>query len=256
MIKKRVGIMGAGTIGRTLIDALTRLDTVEIVFVFDQQPALDNNFGLPSNVFVSEEEKLLDIPVDLVIEAAVPSIVAQFAPRFLKTSDFCAFSCTALADSRTEQAIKEASLAFGRRFYVPHGAVLGLDGITDGRELIEKLTITTTKSGKSLGLDPNAEGVVFEGTAREVCARFPRNVNVHAALAIAGIGFDRTASRIVAVPGQVANEHAIVVEGNGFAWDLKITSQSLGGVTGAYTPHSAVGSIMRILSRDPGVIVV
>ncbi len=256
MTKKRVGIIGAGTIGSTLIDALTRVEAVEIGFIFDERSNLANDFGLPSRVFINDAGDILDANVDLVIEAAVPSIVAKYASTLLKSSDFCAFSCTALADRGTEDAIREASLAYGRHFYVPHGAVLGLDGIVDGRDLIKKLIVTTTKSGKSLGLDPLAEGVVFEGNTREVCAQFPRNVNVHAALAIAGIGFDRTTSRIVAVPGQAENEHSIAVEGDGFAWNLKITSQSLGGVTGAYTPHSAIGSIMRILNRNPGVIVV
>lgn len=256
MTKKRVGIIGAGTIGRALIDALTRIEDVDIGFVFDQRLRADKDFDLPSDVFINEGSKLLDTPVDLVIEAAVPSIVAQFAPTLLATSDFCAFSCTALADRATENAINQASSASGRKFYVPHGAVLGLDGISDGRNLIRSLTITTTKSGKSLGLDHDAQGVIFDGSTRDVCACFPRNVNVHAAVAIAGIGFDRTESRIVVVPGQEANEHTITVEGEGFAWELNISSQSLGGVTGAYTPHSAIGSIMRILKRSSSVTVV
>lgn len=113
--------------------------------------------------------------------------------------------------------------------------------------LFEQVTVVTTKSGKSLGLDPECSGTVFEGSARQACQRFPRNVNVHAAVALAGIGLDRTFSRVVAVPRQEANEHRIEVAGQGLSWVIEVSSKSLGGVTSSYTPRSAIGSIERIL---------
>ena len=72
-------------------------------------------------------------------------------------------------------------------------------------------------------------------------------MNVHAAVALAGIGFDRTVSRVVAEPGKKTMEHHIHVEGQGLEWDIRVASQSLGGVSGAYTPRSAVGTVRRIL---------
>ena len=57
------------------------------------------------------------------------------------------------------------------------------------------------------------ETLVFEGTAREACRGFPMNVNVSAALSIAGVGPDRTHVRIMAVPGGRFNEHRIEVRG-------------------------------------------
>ncbi|HEU5310568.1 MAG TPA: aspartate dehydrogenase domain-containing protein, partial [Candidatus Eisenbacteria bacterium] len=49
--------------------------------------------------------------------------------------------------------------------------------------------------------------------AREACRAFPANVNVLAALSLAGIGPDRTRTKIFAVPGQTLNKHRIVVAG-------------------------------------------
>lgn len=181
--------------------------------------------------------------------------VKRMAPAVLQNSDFCAFSCTALADPATEEAVRAASERSGRSLFIPHGAVLGLDGIADGRAVIDSVIITTTKSGESLGLDAHTAGMIVDDSTREVCARFPRNVNVHAAIAIAGIGFDRTQSRIIAVPGLKDNIHRIDVRGKGFAWTIDASSQSLGGVTGAYTPLSAVGSVRRILGREGFVLV-
>jgi aspartate dehydrogenase len=53
---------------------------------------------------------------------------------------------------------------------------------------------------------------VFEGTAREGARGFPANVNVAAALALAGIGPDRTRLEIWADPTVTRNTHTIEVE--------------------------------------------
>lgn len=106
------------------------------------------------------------------------------------------------------------------------------------RPVRHSVTITTSKSPRSLGLHEDVARRVFVGTAREACRRFPRNVNVHAAVAIAGIGFDRTVSPIEAVTGQTDNEHRIAVRGRDLSWTIEASSRSLGGVTVAYTPAS------------------
>lgn len=251
----RIGIIGAGAIGKALFSYVQSSGLAEIDYVLVSDAGKTRDFDLGPALMLDDVEAALARKVDLVIEAAMTDNVRAMAPRALRDSDFCAFSCTALADRATEDAIRAASAQSGRSYYVPHGAVLGLDGISDGRELIETVTITTTKSGQSMGLATDAEGVVFDGSTRDVCSRFPRNVNVHAALALAGIGFDRTRSRVIAQPGLKDNIHRIEISGQGFDWGLDVSSRSLGGVTGAYTPLSAVGSIKRILDRRGLVIV-
>lgn len=253
--RRQIGIIGSGTIGRDIIGALRARPDIQIAFVLARDTGKLADLDLPDTLLTADSQAAVDCGVDLVIEAAMPGVVAELAPRFLAHADFCAFSNTALADPAVETAIRAAAAASGRRFYVPHGAVLGLDGLADAGDLLESVTIITTKSGKSLGLDPEATGIVFEGSAREACQRFPRNVNVHAALSLAGIGLDRTVSRIVAVPHQATNEHRIEVTGQGLSWVIEISSRSLGGVTGAYTPRSAIGSIHRILGGQ-GICVV
>jgi aspartate dehydrogenase len=49
--------------------------------------------------------------------------------------------------------------------------------------------------------------VVFEGNAREAALKFPKNTNLAAAIALAGIGFDATRVRIVADPTISENLH-------------------------------------------------
>ena len=61
------------------------------------------------------------------------------------------------------------------------------------------------------GLEQETE--VFSGTAREACRGFPANLNVSAAVSLAGLGPDLTQVRILAVPGLDRNCHDIEVEG-------------------------------------------
>lgn len=245
----RIGIIGAGTIGKAIFSYVQSSGVAEVDYLLVSDAKKPRDFDIGGSLILDDAGAALARKADLVIEAAMAENVRTMAPAALQHSDFCAFSCTALADPATEAAIQSAAAASGRSFYVPHGAVLALDGIRDGRDLIDSVVITTTKSGKSLGLPEDSEGVVFDGSTRQVCARFPRNVNVHAAIALAGIGFDRTTSRVIAQPGLKDNIHRIEIAGQGFTWAIDAASQSLGGVTGAYTPLSAIGSVRRILDR-------
>ena len=76
---------------------------------------------------------------------------------------------------------------------------------------------------------------------------FPRNVNVHAAVALAGIGFDRTRSKITADPTVDTNTHVIHLVGDGIDFEIRVSSFSEGGVSGKYVPLSACGSLDRVL---------
>ena len=252
MKHKTIGIIGAGVIGRALFDYIRALDSVRVdyVLVSGGRDKADRDLAM-ADLIIDDLDEAIARKVDLVLEAATPGLLASAGPRILAHSDLCGFSCSALSDPAVESAFQDAASAAGTRFYLPHGAVLGLDGLADGRDQIDEVVITTTKSGPSLGEAATASGVVFEGSARNACARFPRNVNVHAAVALAGIGFDRTRSVVVADPNTKAMKHHIAVSGKGLQWDITVSSMSLGGVTGAYTPKSAIGSLKRILGHTP-----
>ncbi len=250
--RKRVTLLGAGTIARTIIEALKEADAADIVAVLVRD-ADKARAAFPDLPIMTDADAALSAGADLVIEAATPDVVKELALPALALSDFCAFSLTSLADAAFADQVAAACATAGRSFYAPHGAVLALDGLADGREALETVTVTTTKSAKSFGLPEDARGLVFQGSARDACARFPRNVNVHAAVAIAGLGFDRTQSRIIVEPGSSRMAHLIEAEGPGLNWSIEVASQSLGGVTGSYTPVSAAGSVLRILGAGSAV---
>ncbi|MCR4871175.1 MAG: DUF108 domain-containing protein [Atopobiaceae bacterium] len=246
----RIGFLGYGKIGKAVAaHVIERGD--EVAFV--QDPFVTEAGGAP---VVAEADEALLAGTDLVVECAMASALKANFDAIIAHSDILCFSLTAFADEAFLAHAKQAAQDHGHAIYVPHGAILGLDGIADGSSIIESVSITTTKSPKSLGLDPakfHEPAVVFSGTTREACAAFPRNVNVHAAVALAGIGFDQTRSRIVADPSVSTNAHVISVKGEGIEFCLRISSFTTGGVTGVYTPLSACGSVDRVLGGTAGI---
>ncbi|MDI7258797.1 MAG: DUF108 domain-containing protein, partial [Thermodesulfobacteriota bacterium] len=68
------------------------------------------------------------------------------------------------------------------------------------------------------------------------------------------LGFDRTRSIVVADPKTSQMTHEIHVKGTGLEWNIRISSRSLGGVTGSYTPESAAMTVRRILANDYDIV--
>lgn len=239
---RRIGLLGYGKIGQAMAAEVQALEGAQLVFIQDPYAAPDG----PAPVFQQPDPERYGT-VDLVIECATADVLKDQIEAILSHCDLMMFSVTAFSDADFEQKALALCQRFGTHIYLPHGAILGLDGIFDGRSIIHSVSIETTKNPASLGRTDTQRTVLYEGPTREACGLFPRNVNVHAAIALAGIGFDRTISRIVADPAVHTNTHIIRVEGEGISFCLNVSSFSTGGVTGAYTPVSAQGSLRRVL---------
>ena len=116
----------------------------------------------------------------------------------------------------------ERGKATGAKIIVPTGALIGLDTVRAMAEgEITRVMLETRKRPAGLdgapylvenGIDLSALSEplrVFQGTAREAARGFPANVNVAAALALAGIGPDRTEVEIWADPSVERNIQSI-----------------------------------------------
>ncbi|OUP81131.1 hypothetical protein B5F07_18580 [Lachnoclostridium sp. An169] len=243
---KKIGFLGCGKIGQALLKHIKEKRYGQVVFIED--PFAD----LPGEPVVRSPREELYGETELVIECCTADVLKEHIELILKHGDLLMFSVTAFSDETFEKKARELCGKYGRKIYIPHGAILGTDGIFDGKPVWESVEITTTKSPKSLGRTDTERTVVYEGPAREACRLYPRNVNVHAAIALAGIGFDRTKSRIVSDPAVSTNAHEIRLKGSGIDIAMHIESYAAGAVTGAYTPWSACGSLDRICGEDSG----
>ena len=224
MSELAVGIAGLGTIGRELAQRLTRDVpgvTVVAVSARDEARARASLAELEIDADVVNFEELARRS-DIVIECAPARILRAIAEPTLRAGkELVTLSAGALL---TAPDLIELAEECGGRITVPSGALLGLDAVgaaAEGR--IDSVQMTTRKPPRGLvgapfieeaGIDVEAISQptqIFRGSAREAAAGFPANVNVAVALALAGIGPDRTTVEIWADPTVTRNTHTIEV---------------------------------------------
>jgi aspartate dehydrogenase len=158
--------------------------------------------------------------------------------------------------------IEQASRS-GARIVVPTGALLGLDAVRAAAEgEIHSVKVVTRKPPGGLAKAPYLidHGIdvtqlseplkVFEGPAREGVAGFPANVNVVAALSLAGIGADRTQLEIWADPALRRNTHRIDVEADSARFSLYIENvpSDENPATGRITALSVIACLRGLVS--------
>ena len=160
----------------------------------------------------------------LVVETAGGHVVPELAEAaFAAGKGLMVISVGALLE---HPEIIELSRKTGCRLLAPSGAIAGLDGIKSAcAGHVDSVTMVSRKPPQALegapflverkmslaGLEQETE--LFSGSAREACRGFPANLNVSAAVSLAGLGPDKTTVRITAVPGLERNCHDIEVVG-------------------------------------------
>lgn len=241
---KRIGLLGYGKIGQAVGNDIFEKKEHTISFIQDKFYQPERELGCP---LVQERNEELLKQTDLVVECALAEVLKDEAPKILAYCDLLPFSLTAFSDEAFYQEVKEVCKKSGKHIYIPHGAILGLDGIADAGSLLEEVRAETVKPPKALKREDTERTVLYDGPTRGACQLYSRNVNVHAGLALAGVGFDRMHSVIISDPAVTTNTHHIYVKGKGFQFDIVVSSASGAGVTGAYTPLSACGSVSRAL---------
>lgn len=263
----RIGIVGCGFIGTTIASALELMDEVVSINLLDVN--YDSTLKLCSSLkkarpFPPDDVKGLIEASDLVVEAASQQAVKEVLPGALGMGkDVMVLSVGALVDETLWGDMRAKAKERGVRIFVPSGAIAGVDGIGSASIAeIESITLTVTKPPEGLSMDPSLHErakdlknitepvVLFEGPAREAVSKFPKNVNVAAAISLAGIGFDRTVVRVVVDPSVSRNQHRVEVKGRFGA--MSVLMQNLPSTTNPRTsylaPLSAISTIRKVLT--------
>jgi aspartate dehydrogenase len=222
----KVGVVGLGVIGRAVCRALDAgLPGLLLAAATARTRERAETFlgGLRSPVPFCDLDGVVTAS-DVVVEASTQQHLADIAPRTLAAGrDLVVLSCGGLLGRKDWVVLAERNRC---RILVPSGAIAGLDGVKAAAVgAVTSVTMETRKPPRGLagapwivqhGIDLDAlteETLIFEGPATEACRAFPANVNVLAALSLAGIGPEQTRTRIYAVPGLARNQHRIRVEG-------------------------------------------
>jgi aspartate dehydrogenase len=221
-----VGVVGLGAIGRQVCRALDGgLPGLKLAGATARNRERAERFlaTLSSPApFLSLDD--LVAASDLVVEASTQAHLEEIAPKTLGAGrDLVVLSCGGLLGREDWVRLAEAR---GCRLLVPSGAIAGLDGVKGARVgTITSVTMESRKPPRGLAGAPwieqqridldaiTSETLIFEGPATQACRAFPANVNVLAALSLAGIGPEKTRIKLFAVPGLARNTHRITVEG-------------------------------------------
>ncbi len=221
-----VGIVGLGAIGRAVCRALDEgIPGLELAGATARDREKAERFlkGLRSPApFLSLDD--LVRASSIVVEASTQAHLEEIAPKTLKAGkDLVVLSCGGLLGRQDWVDLAAANRC---RILVPSAAIAGLDGVKGARVgAIRSVTMETRKPPRGLAGAPwieqhridldaiTEETLILEGPAGLACKAFPANVNVPAALSLAGIGPEKTRIRLYAAPGQRMNRHRISVEG-------------------------------------------
>src|SRR5829696_434524 len=223
---QRVGLIGCGAIGRPVAELLaeSRSKSFSLAGVLTRAPPA----GL-EQFYTPSFQQLRALKPDIVVEAAGTEMFSECVPACL------------------EDRISRAA-SRGGRLWVASGAIGGLDALTAARESgLEYVELTQRKPPSAFGRELRIEQVMSSGTAREAALAFPQNSNFAAAIALAGIGFDRTQVTVVADPKVDRNEAQLFARG--YFGEFSFSIRNIPSETNPRTARLPAFSVISALER-------
>jgi aspartate dehydrogenase len=257
----RVALIGYGTIAASIARLLPRHaeGRLEIIGALAQHGrellARDRLGEVP--IFTRFDE-LLGARPDVVVECAGHAALAAHGKPVLAAGlDLMVVSSGALADDTLAHSLRRA--AQESRILIPAGAVGGIDALAamrlGGLDSVRYRSIKPpaawrgTPAEQAIDLDRiAAPTVAYRGFAREAARLYPKNANVAATIALAGIGFERTEVEIVADPAARHNVHEI--EAKGASGELSLRLVNLPSPDNPKTSALTALSVVRALLNE------
>jgi aspartate dehydrogenase len=262
----KIGLVGCGEIGRSILTAL-QINPIEgivvdLVCCRPSQAAIARALSPPAQIVTRWPGKL-ERPLDVVIEAAGQAALREIGRDALdQGADLFILSVGALADPVFCAELIEAAEGGNARMLVPAGALAGFDGLHSLRHAgLRSVLYRSTKPPSAWKGTPAEQVVdldsvqspttVFKGNAKEAALRFPRNANLAAAVALAGIGFDRTDVELVADPDMQGNSGRVIAIGEDTTLELELHGSGFEGnpKSSRITGMSVVAALSNRLAR-------
>jgi aspartate dehydrogenase len=214
---------------------------------------------LGASVNVINDVDGLEALPDLVVDCAGHAgLIEHGAGVLRKGLPLVTVSLGALADDAIHAQMTAAAQHGGTQLFLASGAIGALDALSAAKVGgLSEVTYTGIKPPAGWRGSP-AEDTLdlenldtttthFDGTARDAALRYPKNANVAAAVALAGIGLDATQARLVADPNATGNTHIITAKGAFGSFEFTIKGNSLpeSSRTSALAAMSVVDQILR-----------
>jgi len=256
-------LAGLGAVG---LGVARRLETgipglvLAAVAVRDKEKARRNLPQIGGRIPVVAAEALAQ-SCDVIVECLPPQLFRGVASSAIEAGKI--FMPLSVAQLLENWDLVARAKETGARILVPTGALIGLDAVRAAAEgTIHAVTMITRKPPSGLDGAPylvergislkglKAPRKVFDGNAREGARGFPANVNVAAALSLAGVGPDKTRLEIWADPAIDRNTHRIEVDADTARFSMTIEGiPSENPRTGRIVPLSVIAALRGLVSE-------
>lgn len=263
--KVKVGIIGCGAMGSQIALALRKNFPNEAVLAYlcDELPekALKLKRKLRQPVEIVSLRDLVK-KSEMVIEAASQQAATEVIDR-VGSKDKMVLIMSVGGVLNAKRVSLESFRNNRARYWIPSGAVAGIDGLLAAREGgIKSVLLITKKPPGSLrgaryfqkrpfpSLRANKKYCVFRGSAAEAVMAFPQNVNVAAILSFAGIGARKTSVQVWTSNAFKKNQHEIKIEYKTGKINIQVENDPLpeNPKTSALSVYAAIALLRRIFS--------
>jgi aspartate dehydrogenase len=239
---KRVGLIGFGAIGSSIARLWATLPPQSYVLTgvcarSSQAAKVQRAFPSTTQLCATVDE-LLALRPDYLIEAAGHEVVRAHGTTILGSGcSLYLLSVGSLAEEELRNSLLAAAKESGSQILVPAGALAGFDGLLalagDGLRFVKYTSRKPcvawrgTAASQSYDLDGLTEPtVIFSGTARDAARLYPKNANLAAAVALAGLGFDRTLVELIADPDARGNIGSVEAVSRTSRLNLSVSSRA------------------------------
>lgn len=257
-------LIGCGAMGLTVLQQLDGDPAIKVSHVLvpeTQRTTLQQLLGDAVRV-VSEVDELSKAP-DFAIECAGHGALHGVVPQLLRRGiDTIVASIGAFAEPGLPEMLEQAAAEGNAQLVLVSGAIPGIDALSAAANTrLENVSYVGRKPPSGWFGTPAEDQVdlaslaqatvIFEGSARDGALLFPRNANVAAAVALAGVGFDRTQVQLIADPAVDCNIHRLTARGEFGELDVTVAARPLAAnpKTSALAAYSIIHAARRRARR-------
>ena len=206
----RLGLLGGGAIGNDVIDMVDSQfsDRIKIPAVLVQRPR--GRHCNKNSLITHKPAEFFSINYDTILEVAGHSAVKQFAEKILNSgTNLLVTSVGAFTDDTLYyNCIRQAENS-GAKLVIPSAGIGALDTLSaaavGGLDSVQMIIRKDPKAWYGTHAEQlfdlanlTQPTIIFEGNPREGATIYPQNVNISAAVSLAGLGLDKTKLTIIA----------------------------------------------------------